>query len=167
MPLNPADLNTETRKFFPITDRRDLRNVLFYKRILADYYRCKGKLPEEYFRLLKKKKPLSLTLQELSWKYKEMFPIDLSRTNLSIKDISEKLKEDYYFKMIPNDYFVQKPRLPMDTKRIVTKTSYIYPIESKEEAQKFIEEIKTKYSYNIPLPPNIMTVNPTEKPDLP
>ena len=96
-----------------------------------------------------------------------MFPIDLSRTNLSIKDISEKLKEDYYFKMILNDYFVQKPRLPIDTKRIVTKTSYIYPIESKEEAQKFIEEIKTKYSYNIPLLPNIMTVNPTEKPDLP
>src|SRR6185437_5386224 len=49
LPLDPTDLNTETRKFFPITDRKELRNVLFYKRTLADYYRWEGKLLEEYF----------------------------------------------------------------------------------------------------------------------
>ncbi|RIB19174.1 hypothetical protein C2G38_2307854 [Gigaspora rosea] len=167
LPDNPWELREEVKGLFPIIDRKDLRKVYGYKQRLAEYYKWEGDLSEFYFRLPKKKIPLPLTLQELNHKYKAMFPIDLTRSNKTIKEISDMLRETYFFKFIPNDFFIQKPRLPRDVKRIITQSKYNFPIEDKEEAIRFIEEISVRYNFTIPLPSDIMTVNPTEKPELP
>ncbi|RIB02930.1 hypothetical protein C2G38_2226458 [Gigaspora rosea] len=130
LPDNPWELCEEVKGLFPIIDRKDLRKVYGYKQRLAEHY----KLPE-------KKIPLPLTPQELNHKYRTMFPIDLTRSNRTIKEISDMLREIYFFKFIPNDFFIQKPRLPRDIKRIITQSKYNFSIEDKEEAIRFIEKI--------------------------
>ncbi|RIB03197.1 hypothetical protein C2G38_2288705 [Gigaspora rosea] len=167
LPEDPKDLNSDTQGMFPIKDRRDLKKVLGYKQKLEETYKWEGKLPDKYFNLPERKKPLPIVPQILSARFREMFPIDLTRTNMSIKDISDKLREEYHFKFIPNDFFVQRPRLPTDTSRIRTKTKYTYPIQDIEEAKSFIKEIRNFYSYTLPIPRHIMEVNPTNKPTLP
>ncbi|KAF0429264.1 hypothetical protein F8M41_005731 [Gigaspora margarita] len=44
---------------------------------------------------------------------------------------------------------------------------YKFPIEDKEEAKQFINEIKDRYRYSIPLLQEYMLVNPTDKLVLP
>ncbi|RIB05055.1 hypothetical protein C2G38_2281912 [Gigaspora rosea] len=167
LPDNPWKLHEEVKGLFPIIDRKDLRKVYGYKQRLAEHYKWEGDLPESYFRLPEKKIPLPLTPQELNHKYRAMFSIDLTRSNKTIKEISDMLRETYFFKFIPSDFFIQKPRLPRDVKRIITQSKYNFMIEDKEEAIRFIEEISVKYNFTIPLPSDIMTINPTEKPELP
>jgi hypothetical protein len=144
-----------------------LRDLIKHKRALAEYYKWEGELPEKYFELPPKKKPLPLIPQELSARYRENFPIDMIKTNKSIQEIVKELREEYHFKFIPNDFFVQRPRLPMDVNQIKTKTAYKYPIDDTVEGIKFLEEIKMIYSFSLPIPKHIMTANPTEKPTLP
>ncbi|RIB13489.1 hypothetical protein C2G38_2197707 [Gigaspora rosea] len=167
LPDNPWDIRKEVKDLFPIIDRKDLRKVYGYKQQLAEYYKWEGDLPESYFRLPEKKILLPLTPQELNHKYRAMFPIDLTRSNKSIKEISDMLRETYFFKFIPNDFFIQKPRLSRDVKRINTQSKYNFPIEDKKEAIRFIEEILAGYNFTIPLLSDIMTINPIEKPELP
>ena len=77
------------------------------------------------------------------------------------------LREEYFFERLPNDYFVAKPHLPRDTSKIRTIDNFTYPITEKLEAKKFIQQIKPWYKFSLPLPLYIMSVNPTDKPDLP
>ncbi|RIB23566.1 hypothetical protein C2G38_2032637 [Gigaspora rosea] len=149
LPENSWKVCEEVKGLFSIIERKDLRKVYGYIQQQAEFYKQKEDLPESYFRLLEKKKPLLLMPQELDRKYKEMFPIDLARFNKSIKEISDILRKTYFFKFIPNDFLIQKPRLPRDVKKIITQSKYSFLIEDKEEAVAFIKEISARYNSTI------------------
>ncbi|RIB25824.1 hypothetical protein C2G38_2165080 [Gigaspora rosea] len=114
---DPAELKYNLGKLFPVKDRKKLKEVIEMKRCLAEYYTWDGKLPESYFDLPEKKRPLPTTPQELSSRFREFFPIDLAKNTI--------------------------------------------------EATKFIEEAGLRYSISYPIPREIMTANPTDKPTLP
>ncbi|CAG8698782.1 106_t:CDS:2, partial [Ambispora leptoticha] len=141
LPTNIANLYPAVRDLFPITDRKCLRELGYYKRQLSLYYEC-TKISPHFFELPPPKARLPLAYQDLSPKYRRHFPIDPNNIHDNTQKILEKLREEYTFKNLPNNYYQQ-------------------------EAIDFIDDISSIYKFNQPLSPEIMTVNPTEKPDLP
>ncbi|RIB12385.1 hypothetical protein C2G38_2200825 [Gigaspora rosea] len=167
LPEDPAELKYDLGKLFPVKDRKKLKEVIRMKRSLAEYYTWEGKLPETYFKLPEKKLPLPTTPQDLSSRFREFFPIDLAKSEKSMREVVDMLRKDYYFKVIPNDYFIQKRRLPREPSKIQINTTYVYPIEDPIQAKKFIEEASLKYNIVYPILMQIMLVNSTDKPTLP
>ncbi|RIB24969.1 hypothetical protein C2G38_2167209 [Gigaspora rosea] len=167
LPEDPAELKYNLGKLFPVKDRKKLKEIIKMKKYLAEYYIWDRKLPKLYFDLPAKKRPLPTTPQELSSRFCEFFPIDLAKSEKTIREVVDMLREDYHFQVILNNYFIQKRRLPRDPSRIQTNTTFIYPIEDTIEATKFIEEAGLRYSISYPILRKIMTANPTDKPTLP
>lgn len=77
------------------------------------------------------------------------------------------LRKKYEFRRLPNDYILARPFIPNDPSKIKTDLTYTYPINDKQLAITFLHDIKCRYKFRLPLPCNIMTVNPTDKPELP
>src|SRR6185312_4447351 len=124
LPEDPSDLKEDLRKFFPVKDRKKLKELIRMKRSLAEHYTWEGELSEAYFDLPEKKLPLPTTPQELSSRYREFFPIDLAKSGKTIRDVVEMLRKDYHFQVIPNDYFKQKRRLPREPSKIQVQTAF-------------------------------------------
>ncbi|CAG8847706.1 36662_t:CDS:2, partial [Gigaspora margarita] len=82
-------------------------------------------------------------------------------------DMVGMLRKKYEFKQLPNDYILARPFIPNDPAKIKTDLIYTYPITDKQLAITFLTEIKRRYKFRLPLPRSIMTVNPTDKPELP
>ena len=125
------------------------------------------RIPTSYFNLPKPKELLPLAYQELNSRVRCLFPLDLSELNIPLSEVMKRLREHYSFKQIPNDFFKPKPKLPLDTSKIKTNTTFSYPIENATEAMRFVQETRPYYQYNLPLPTTIMVANPTNKPWLP
>jgi hypothetical protein len=165
-PENPGDIHPSIQHLFPISNRRALRELSYYKNKLQDFYTI-TRIPDSYFNLPKPKEPLPLVYQELNPKVRSFFPINTADTNIPLSKIVQELREYYTFTQIPNDFFVPKPKLPTNTIEIKTQTAFSYPIEDNSEAKKFIQETRPYYRFSLPLPTTIMLANPTDKPWLP
>ena len=167
LPNKPENLNPEVKHLFPITDRGQLRDLTYLTRKLRNYY-IFNRIPTSYFDLPPPKKALPAAYQDLEHKYRVHFPIDPQNPETNFTAIMQLLREDYYFQSLPNDYIVAKPYLPKDPSKINTGiVTYEYPITDKEQAKRFVALMSQRYKFSLPLPPNIMTANPTEKPELP
>jgi hypothetical protein len=166
LPTEVSKLNPAVKGLFPITSRSALQNLAFYRKRLQDWYDCTT-IPSNYFNLPPPRQPLPLAYQDLSCKYKLHFPIDMQDPDTDLPDLVQWLREDYYFKNIPNDYFKVKPTLPKNLEKIQTPDTFIFPIQEDAIAKRFVEQISPVYKFSFPLPPNIMTANPTDKPWLP
>ncbi|CAG8511150.1 2629_t:CDS:1, partial [Dentiscutata heterogama] len=53
-----------------------------------------------------------------------------------------------------------------DPENIQTNQQYIFPINNTNIAKSFLDKIQGTYSFNISLPPEYISVNPTNKPIL-
>ncbi|RIB25258.1 hypothetical protein C2G38_2166358 [Gigaspora rosea] len=108
----------------------------------------------------------------------EMTSLPQKKNNL--RAILAALRKVYAFIQLPKECFtvleplpenpqdlVNKPRLPSDTKKIITESRYNFLIEDKEEAKQFVREISTRYSFILSLLSNIIVINLTKKPELP
>ncbi|CAG8677498.1 21475_t:CDS:1 [Gigaspora margarita] len=82
-------------------------------------------------------------------------------------DIVGMLREKYKFRRLPNDYILARPFIPNNPAKIKTDLIYTYPITDKQLAITFLTEIKHRYKFRLPLSRSIMTVNLTNKPELP
>ena len=83
-----------------------------------------------------------------------------------MREISQILREHYHFKYIPNYFFKQKPKLLIDPQKIFTTNKYTFSITDNNIAKEFVQDIATKYYYNLSLNPNIMVANLMDKPEL-
>ena len=167
LPDDPTNLNQELQNFFPITKWKNLNYLSFYHSKLRNFHNFKGQLPESYFNLPPLKPQLLSTYHELNHIIRSIFPIDTNDSNTDINKIVILLRRHYAFKMIPNDYFVTRPLLPLDTSKIITDTKFTYPITDDESAKEFYTQAIKRYKVIFPIPTYIMTANPTNKPLLP
>ena len=76
------------------------------------------------------------------------------------------LKESYSFNCLPNDFIIQKHRLPTDPNKLQLRNNYIFSIEDKHVAHAFINEILPTYTIPAAFSSAYMSVNPTDKPKL-
>ena len=83
LPNEPEDLISSLQDLFPITSRKELRNLSYYKKKLQDHYEMK-RIPTSYFNLPKPKEPLPLAYQELNSRVRCLFPLDLSELNIPL-----------------------------------------------------------------------------------
>ncbi|CAG8785233.1 5001_t:CDS:1 [Dentiscutata erythropus] len=162
---NSKELIPAVAQYILITERVKLVNLREYRRILNRYYVLDKKLPEAYFNLPPSKPNLPATSQELNKKIKYMFPFypynqDHFRKYVNI------LRKYYTFKRVPNNFIIAKRRLPQNPKNLYLKTTFTFPINSKEKALNFIQEIPKEYNIPSAFTPEYMSVNPTEKPNL-
>src|SRR6185437_13842984 len=107
------------------------------------YYHMRA-LPESYFDLSPKKRELSDVPQDLTPRLRKMFPF-CPRDNDDFKDHIEELRKVYAFRYLPNDYLIQKKRLPDSPEELHLKEKFEYPIMSKEIALRFLEAIPSFY----------------------
>ena len=110
---NPSQLISELQNLFPITDRKCLRDLAYYRRRLEEYYKV-SRIHDSYFNLAPSKPALPLIPQDLNSKVQYLFPINLAIAKMNIREIAQILREHYHFKYIPNDFFKQKPKLLID-----------------------------------------------------
>jgi hypothetical protein len=165
LPNNPTDLNEETRAMFPITSRSELPYLAEYRQKLRKYYDF-DRIPSNYFNLPPTREPLPSTPQNLNSAVRYLFPCN-PKDSTDFKRYVNILREHYSFHKIPNDYFIQKKPLPKEPNQIKTSITYSFPITDYHLAKEFLAEIQDTYKFNIPLPLEYMTVNPTNKPQLP
>jgi hypothetical protein len=166
LPMEPEELHPTIRDLFPITDRKALQNLAYYKKKLRDFYEVTT-IPKNFFDLPKPKQPLPSTYQELNHAVRNIFPLDRNNPEMPILKAVTILKEYYTFRYLPNDFLKPRPKLPTDPHKIKTLSSFTYPIRDDETAKEFLNQIKFNYNFNLPLPIEIMEANPTEKPRLP
>src|SRR5438552_1669928 len=106
LPAYPYLLNTKTRDIFLITSRAELKNLKIYKQRFQEYYLfCT--IPPDYFSMPLPKLPLPLTLQDLTSKFHEIFSF-YPRNTEYFKDHIYLLRQEYAFKILPNDYLINK-----------------------------------------------------------
>jgi hypothetical protein len=165
-PKDPKDLDPAIKNLVPITDRKELQNLGDYKKKLLEFYDF-NRISEAYFKLPDPKPNLPTTYHKLDRRIRHFFPFNPQDPSTTMGKMIKMLREYYIFRVIPNDYIKYKPKLPTDTTKIKTKTKYEYPITDGQKAKEFISEIIPTYRFSIPLDPQIMTANPTEKPRLP
>ena len=165
LPDSPSLLTESLKDLFPITSFAELKSLSKYKEKLQESY-IVYRIPDTYFDLPPPKPRLPCTLQELSPRLREIFPF-LLRDAEDFKRHMRLLKENYTFSRLPNDYIIQKRRLPLDPNKLQLESKYTFPITEKAIAHTFINEIPTTYQIPMLFPPAYMTVNPTELPDLP
>lgn len=165
LPANPNLLNSNTKKFFPITSRKDLKNLKTYKEELKKFYYF-STIPPSYFDLPPPKQPLPSTPQELRPRLREIFPF-FPKDEEDFKTHIRLLREDYFFQTLPNDYIISKKKLPLDPTQLKLKTLFTYPIQDKQTALDFIEEIPHYFKIPDPLPLEYVSINYTNKLDLP
>ncbi|CAG8848979.1 39034_t:CDS:1, partial [Gigaspora margarita] len=168
IPLDPSDLIDTLKGQFPITDYDSLSRLSELRASLKKYYHF-TRIPPLYFDLPipERKDPLPLTPQELPPNLRRLFPLDPMLSPRDFSDMVGILREKYEFKRLPNDYILARPFIPNDPAKIKTDLIYTYPITDKQLAITFLTEIKRRYKFRLPLPRSIMTVNPTDKPELP
>ncbi|CAG8667028.1 2476_t:CDS:2, partial [Paraglomus occultum] len=158
LPHDINDLDYSIKHLFPITERRELGKLAYYRKRLQEVYSC-DKIPDHFFNLpppMPEKPALPPAYQDIeNPQLRACFPIDRANQDTNMQDIVTRLREYYAFQNIPNDYFLVKPSLPKDPSRIKTQNTYTYPITDDTEAATFIHEEL------------IMTANPTNKPRLP
>src|SRR5260364_71251 len=105
LPSHYNELVPCLRKYFPIQHRSALPHIGEYKKALADYYKIEDKIPEVYFDLPPKKKPLPSTYQELNHTVRGFFLSTPTTSRTLLSEVIAKLREYYTFKLLPNDYF--------------------------------------------------------------
>jgi hypothetical protein len=167
LPPHYKELTPSLRQYFPIKHRAALPYIPEYKRKLADYYKIDDRIPDTYFDLPPKRKPLPSTYQELNPRVRSFFPFNPAISDIPLAEVVATLREYYTFKLLPNDYFSTKLPLPSDTNKIKTVSQFSFPITSDQEARKFLKQITPYYKFRLPLPEYIMQANPTDKPMLP
>src|SRR6185437_11654938 len=162
---DPSKLKKECGKFFPVMDRSKLKLVNKRKQELRKYYFF-TKLPESYFILLPKKQELLLAYQELTPSLRKMFTF-CSRDGEDFKEHVKELRKVYAFKYLPNNYLINKRRLPVNPQDLGINVKEGFSIKNKEEALSFIQAIPSYYRKPNPMLRNYIDVNYTELEDLP
>ncbi|CAG8652606.1 45231_t:CDS:2, partial [Gigaspora margarita] len=127
------------------------------------------RIPPLYSDLLvpEKKDLLPLTLQKLPLNLHWLFPLDPILSPRDFSDMVGILREKYEFRRLPNSYILARPFIPNDPSKIKMDLIYIYPISNKQLAITFLTKIKRRYKFRLLLPCSIITINPTDKPELP
>ena len=165
LPQEPSLLNIAVKELFPLTEQKQLRSLSVYCRRLREFY-IFHRLPETYFDLPQPKPPLPCTPQELNNRVKGSFPFK-PKDSEDFKHHIALLRNYYSFSQLPNDYIINKKRLPLSPDQIQTENSYTFPIQDLDTANQFIREIADYYSFYLLLSKEYMTVNITGKPELP
>jgi hypothetical protein len=78
------------------------------------------------------------------------------------------LREQYYFKYIPNDFFATKPKLPTSPQGL--NLQFNFPIKSRETAKELYKKIINQYNVKFPLNKEWVDIpkeNTNNKPPLP
>ena len=166
LPERLEDLHPAVRDLFPITDWSTLKRLSEYRQQLQNYYKLEEKIPPQYFELPAGKEKLPHTPQALNSATRHLFPC-APQSEEEFKQLITTLREHYSFKRLPSDYFKHRRKLPSDPTSIETKLTFTFPISDTQLAIEFLNEIKDRYQFNIPLPLHYMTCNPTDKPTLP
>lgn len=165
IPSYPSELREEFKNFFPVTDRADLKKVKDWKQDLRKFY-IFSQLPESFFDLPPKKLELPLTYQELTPSLRRMFPF-CPKDSEDFKEHVNKLRKVYAFKYLPNDYVINKKRLPENPRDLKINVKEGFPIKSRTEALNFIKSIPSYYRIPNPMPAKYIEVNYTQLEDLP
>ena len=77
------------------------------------------------------------------------------------------LKEEYTFITLPNDYLINKRRLPANPLQLKLKEQFIFPMNNTKDIQHFFEVIPDYYQISDPLLSAYANTNYTDRPDLP
>ena len=150
---------------FPITSHAELKNLKIYKQRLQEYYLfCT--IPPDYFSMPPPKLPLPLTPQDLTPRLREIFPF-YPRNAEHFKDHIHLLRQEYAFKTLPNDYLINKKRLPTNPISLPLSEQFSFPMEDTDTVKQFLNTIPHYYAIPNPLPLAYTIINYTDKPDLP
>jgi hypothetical protein len=151
LPSNPTDLQPQLKTYFPITKRSELKNLSNYKNLLRKEYITPAQLPSSYFNLPPIKKPLPSTYHLLEDKFKQHFPFNSTTTTIKFTDLISNLREIYFFKLLPNDFFYIKPKLPSPQYIKDPDFNFLLPITSSEQASELVSYLSKRYVFNFPL----------------
>src|SRR5436305_2383714 len=130
LPQKIEDFPPSFKNTFPITKRKNLKNLKDYKAWLLTRFNFYGPLPKYYFNLPPPKKPLPSTRQLLPDNLKIFFPYNSQTSPISFKEIISKLKEIFFFTRLPNDFFFIKQQLPLSLKITDPDFNFNLPITS-------------------------------------
>ncbi|KAF0453764.1 hypothetical protein F8M41_001672 [Gigaspora margarita] len=168
----------------PIKDRNHTVAVVAALKKVYEF----DKLSENYFELPGDE--LFEKCKDLHPDVRKFFPIT-DRADLNhLADYRKKLQKYYNMDKIPEGYFQllkEKPWLPNTFQQLNLAVQKMFPCNPKDDVdfrryvntlrdhykfnkikvKEFIAEIEEVYKFSIPLPVNYMTINPTEKPELP
>ncbi|CAJ0845325.1 573_t:CDS:2 [Entrophospora sp. SA101] len=144
---------------------KELRNVR--EKLRVEYF-FSGKLPDTYFNFPKPRELLPFSPKGLPNYLAQYLPFNSNRTEKTLREIVQELREYYIFKKLPNNYFTPKPRLPNSPDNTIF--NYIFPITEQNTAKEFIKEARRKYEIIFPINKkwiNVPKTNTKNKPFLP
>ncbi|CAH1757653.1 9992_t:CDS:2, partial [Entrophospora sp. SA101] len=168
LPNDPGELSVEWKRIFPIKKYsmlKELRNVR--EKLRVEYF-FSGKLPDTYFNFPKPRELLPFSPKGLPNYLAQYLPFNSNRTEKTLREIVQELREYYIFKKLPNNYFTPKPRLPNSPDNTIF--NYIFPITEQNTANEFIKEARRKYEIIFPINKkwiNVPKTNTKNKPFLP
>ncbi|CAJ0826561.1 7919_t:CDS:2, partial [Entrophospora sp. SA101] len=149
LPNDPGELSVEWKRIFPIKKYsmlKELRNVR--EKLRVEYF-FSGKLPDTYFNFPKPRELLPFSPKGLPNYLAQYLPFNSNRTEKTLREIVQELREYYIFKKLPNNYFTPKPRLPNSPDNTIF--NYIFPITEQNTANEFIKEARRKYEIIFPI----------------
>jgi hypothetical protein len=98
-----------------------------------------------------------------------MFPLDTSEHKIA--DVVYNLREKYYFKRLPDNFFKGKKPLPRDPHIVkeISGHNLIIPTNNNEDTQRLIRLLEQEYRFTLPLgpqwvQPNIQQTNKSKLP---
>ncbi|CAG8746849.1 37595_t:CDS:2 [Gigaspora margarita] len=165
LPENPNELVDKLKKFFSIKKVTELQYLGEYKRKLLKFYSF-DRMPPSYFQLSLSKPQLPNTLQELKSATRKIFSCN-PKNSTDFRNYVNILRKHYIFRKISRDYFKQKDRLPEKPEEVQTHLRYDFQISDKNLAKEFLAEIQDRFRFTIPLPKSYISMNLTDKPELP
>jgi len=179
LPENPRDLIFKFQNIFPLKRRADLQNLSVYRQKLREAYDIPQKLPSSYFDFPPPKKPLPSTYHLLEPNLQTYFPFNSKDSSISFSQMISLMRETYYFKFIPNDYFFIKSKLPQHPPSSINTTlPFTFPIKESTTAISLLQFLSKYYTFTTPLskewidlpprnPTNDSSNTNTNKPHLP
>src|SRR3954447_12839852 len=111
LPEDPKDLNIdiECKTKFPITNIEEMENIREYKMELRRFYMVKIKLPDLYIQIGSRKQTLPVNYENIDTEFRKYLPWNPELDNEIYYDtLINQMKEKYYFKNLPSDYFYRK-----------------------------------------------------------
>jgi hypothetical protein len=153
-------LDTEGKEvFFPLTTEEQYQDIKRYRDALAKYYKLSGRLPASYFNIQERPvivcEKLPKDFKDLPSELRRYFPWNEDRRQdyNSLRDVVRMLRDRYYFRRIPSQWFFYKrqlPKSPMSVNEV--KEKFVFPVSNTTEARELIALLRPEYKFILPLP---------------
>jgi hypothetical protein len=100
LPNDPGELSVEWKKIFPIKKYSMLKELRNIREKLRVEYFFSGKLPDTYFNFPKPRELLPFSPKGLPNYLSQYFPFNSSRTEKTLREIVQELREHYIFEKL-------------------------------------------------------------------